>query len=159
MTWGKIKFIGFDFDGVMTDNAVYVDGSGRETVRCSRGDGMGIELLQKTGIIAYVISKEKNAVVAARCRKLRIKCVSGTDDKLPELKKILKKHRIDLKDAAFVGNDVNDSECLKAVGWPIVVKDAHPDVLALAKYITKAAGGHGAVREICDLIIKAKGLK
>ena len=92
-------------------------------------------------------------MVGARCRKLKIKCVQGCEDKLGVLTKELKTHKVDLKDAAFVGNDVNDAPCLKAVGLPIVVRDAHPDVRHLAKYTTKALGGNGAVREVCDLIV------
>ena len=152
--WTKIKFIAFDFDGVFTDNAVYVFEDGREAVRCSRGDGMGIGLLKKSGVISYVISKEKNPVVEARCRKLKIPCLQGCDDKWTVLAKLLKKHKIGWKDAAFMGNDINDSACLKAAGLPIVVRDAHAGVRSLAKYTTKALGGNGAVREVCDFLIK-----
>ena len=150
-----IRFVAFDFDGVFTDNSVYVTESGKEAVRCSRADGFGLSALRKAGVEVFVISTETNPVVSARCAKLSIPCVQACEDKLAALGALLDKRRLDLADAAFVGNDVNDVACLKAVGLPIVVRDAHPDVLEFAAYRTEALGGNGAVREVCDLIVKA----
>lgn len=155
INWKQVKFIAFDFDGVFTDNGVYVFEDGREAVRCSRGDGMGIGLLMKAGIPCCVISKEKNPVVSARCRKLNIKCIQGCEDKIGALNAELSRLGIGLNNAAYMGNDINDAECLEAVALPIVVKDAHPDVLHLGKYVTTNVGGHGAVREVCDHLVRA----
>jgi len=144
----KIKLVAFDFDGVFTDNAVYVDEDGKESVRCWRGDGIGLRKLEKLGVKTVVISSESNPVVAHRCAKMHIQCSCGIRDKLSRLKEI----EPDLSCVAYVGNDINDLECLKAVGVPIVVNDASPNVKLKDAYITTARGGHGAVREICDWI-------
>lgn len=154
--FSRVRLVAFDFDGVFTDDAVYVDQNGKETVRCLRKDGMGISLLRDAGIEAVIISTEENPVVSARAKKLKIRCIQGVRDKAVELNRIAVDKGIPLSHVAFVGNDVNDRGCLEVVGLPIIVRDAHPDVLALAKYRTKAKGGQGAVREVCDLIIKAR---
>lgn len=150
----KTRLIAFDFDGVFTDNLVYVFEDGREAVRCSRGDGMGLQKLKRLGIEAIIISTEKNPVVSARAQKLKIRCVQDCPDKRAELEKITQKLGISLSEVAFVGNDINDEACLACVGMPIVVQDAHPDVLSLARYRTQKPGGNGAVREICDLFAR-----
>jgi YrbI family 3-deoxy-D-manno-octulosonate 8-phosphate phosphatase len=147
----KIRLIAFDFDGVFTDNTVYVFEDGSEAVRCSRGDGMGLQRLKGLGIETLIISTETNPVVSARARKLKMRCVQKCEDKRAELEKIIQEMNISLAEVAFVGNDINDSACLKCVGLPIVVQDAHPDVITQALYRTKRRGGYGAVREVCDL--------
>jgi 3-deoxy-D-manno-octulosonate 8-phosphate phosphatase (KDO 8-P phosphatase) len=147
----KIRFIAFDFDGVFTDNMVYTLEDGRESVRSSRFEGQGLQKLRDLGIGMTVISTEANRVVAVRCRKLGISCIHGCDDKMTTLRDILVKEDIKMEDVAFVGNDINDIPVLEHVGFPIVVQDAHPDVLPYASYRTNRPGGNGAVREICDL--------
>jgi len=147
----RIRLIAFDFDGVFTDNKVYVFEDGSEAVRCSRSDGIGLQKLKNTGIETVIISTEPNPVVSTRARKLKIPCVQNCRDKLAVLQAIAKERKIGLDQVAFVGNDINDLACLERVALPIVVQDAHRDVLAIAHYQTKLPGGHGAVREICDL--------
>jgi YrbI family 3-deoxy-D-manno-octulosonate 8-phosphate phosphatase len=145
-----------DFDGVLTDNRVLVQEDGTEAVYCSREDGLGLEMLRKSGRVkVVVISKEKNPVVAARCRKLGIECIQSCDDKLVQLKQKVESRKLKQEAIAYVGNDVNDLECLRWVGLPIAVCDAAPEVLAVAKWKTAKPGGHGAVREICDLLLKS----
>jgi YrbI family 3-deoxy-D-manno-octulosonate 8-phosphate phosphatase len=151
-----IDFVVFDFDGVFTDNLVYVFEDGREAVRCTRADGLGLARLREVGIGALVLSTETNPVVPARCRKLKVDCVAGCEDKAARLKEIVAARGLDLRRVAFVGNDINDSGCLAIVGLPIVVADAHPDVVRLARYRTRAPGGQGAVREVCDLFYAAR---
>jgi len=148
-----------DFDGVMTDNTVTVNEVGQESVRCSRGDGMGIAMLQASGVPVIVLSSEYNPVVAKRCEKLKVTCVQRTDDKLAVLLQILAERHLDPAQVVFVGNDVNDLACLKAVGCGVAVNDAHEQVFGSVKMILEHAGGHGAVREICDLIIQKRGRK
>ena len=143
----------FDFDGVFTDNKVYVFDDGREAVACNRSDGLGIGLLHRTGLPLLVLSAEKNPVVAARCRKLTLECIQGVKDKLPALQKWLADRKLNIQHAVYVGNDVNDLECMAAVGFPIAVADAYPQIKAVAKLVLKAPGGNGAVREVCDLVI------
>jgi 3-deoxy-D-manno-octulosonate 8-phosphate phosphatase (KDO 8-P phosphatase) len=147
----NIRLVAFDFDGVFTDNTVYVFEDGREAVRCTRSDGIGLNKLRTHGIETIIISTEPNLVVSARSRKLNIECIQNCEDKLHALDQVVKKLGLTFEQVAFVGNDINDLPCLTAVALPIVVSDAHPDVVSFAYYQTKLAGGQGAVREVCDL--------
>lgn len=150
----KIRLVAFDFDGVFTDNMVYVFQDGSEAVRCNRSDGIGLQKLKKLGIETVIISTESNPVVSARARKLKIRCFQNCEDKSKTLEDIAREFGISLNEVAFVGNDINDQPCLNHVGLPIVVQDAHLDVIPLAAFCTKNRGGSGAVREICDLFEK-----
>jgi 3-deoxy-D-manno-octulosonate 8-phosphate phosphatase (KDO 8-P phosphatase) len=150
----NIRLVAFDFDGVFTDNSVFVFEDGREAVRCMRSDGLGIGKLKALGLSVVVVSTEVNPVVKARSRKLVIKCINGCNDKLAVINVLAAEAGISLDQVAFIGNDVNDLPCLTSVGLPIVVKDAHADVVAYASYQTKVAGGYGAVREVCDMFEK-----
>ncbi len=147
----SIRLVVFDFDGVFTDNMVYVSQDGTETVRCFRGDGIGLRKLEALGLTTAILSTEINPVVSVRAQKLKIRCVQSCEDKLSALEALMQEQGLTLKHVAFVGNDVNDLPCLTRVGLPIVVRDAHPDVTPYAKYQTQTAGGYGAVREVCDL--------
>jgi YrbI family 3-deoxy-D-manno-octulosonate 8-phosphate phosphatase len=148
---GRIRLVAFDFDGVFTDNMVYVFEDGSEAVRCFRSDGIGLQKLTRMGIETVIISTESNPVVSARARKLKIQCVQDCEDKRAILEDIAQQKGVSLNEVAFVGNDINDLQCLACVALPIVVQDAHPDVIPAALYQTKRPGGHGAVREVCDL--------
>jgi YrbI family 3-deoxy-D-manno-octulosonate 8-phosphate phosphatase len=151
----KIRLLAFDFDGVFTDNMVYVFEDGSEAVRCFRSDGIGLKKLRKLDIETVIISTESNPVVSARAQKLKIRCFQNCEDKRKTLENVVQESGISLDEVAFVGNDINDRSCLTCVGLPIVVQDAHPDVIPLAAYRTQNRGGHGAVREICDLFEQA----
>lgn len=146
-----VRLVAFDFDGVFTDNMVYVSEDGSEAVRCFRGDGIGLEKLRVLGIETVIISTESNPVVSARARKLGIRCVQNCSDKRKTLETVAQEMGIPMDGVAFVGNDINDEPCLTRVGLPIVVQDAHEDVIPIALFRTRARGGHGAVREVCDL--------
>ncbi|MGO8676698.1 MAG: cytidylyltransferase domain-containing protein [Limisphaerales bacterium] len=148
-----VRLLVLDFDGVMTDNRVLVQQDGTEAVLCNRSDGLGLEMLKARRIEAVVISKEKNPVVGARCRKLGLLCAQGCDAKLAALRQLAQQRSLTPDQIAYVGNDLNDLECLRWVGWPIAVGDAMPEVRAVAKWITSRAGGYGAVREVCDLLL------
>jgi YrbI family 3-deoxy-D-manno-octulosonate 8-phosphate phosphatase len=154
----RVRLVAFDFDGVFTDNTVFVFADGTEAVRCWRSDGLGLKKLPALGIAAIVVSTEQNPIVSVRTRKLGIRCFQGLADKLGALETVLSETNLTLADVAYVGNDINDLACLEAVGLPIVVEDAHPDVIRHARYRTRARGGKGAVREVCDLLeFAAKG--
>ena len=153
---GQIQMIVFDFDGVFTDNRVLVLQDGTEGVLCNRADGFGLEAVKKQGVRLLVLSKEKNPVVGARCKKLDLPCIQGCDNKEETLRHEAEELGISLKNIAYMGNDINDLECLKIVGLPACVADAYPSVKAVSLYVTEAKGGHGAVREFCDLIVNAK---
>jgi len=158
LPWGELQMLVFDFDGVMTDNRVLVMEDGREGVFCNRSDGLGIGMLRESGLPMLVISKEENPVVAARCRKLKLECHQGIDDKLSTLMKAAHVHQATLARIAYVGNDLNDLPCMRAVGLPVAVADAYQQVLEVARFVTLRPGGHGAVREVCDLIVEARGV-
>jgi N-acylneuraminate cytidylyltransferase len=145
-----------DFDGVLTDDSVSVDQDGRESVRCSRGDGLGLEMLRKSGLPMLVLSKEQNPVVAARCRKLALRCEQGVEAKLPALRAYCAELGIALENTVYLGNDVNDLDCLAAVGCGMAVADAHPRAKQAARIVLQARGGQGAVREVCELILEQR---
>lgn len=149
----KTNLVVFDFDGVMTDNTVWVGEDGREMVRCNRSDGLGIGLLKEAGISAMILSTEKNPVVVARASKLDIPCVQGVGDKGAFLKKYLEQQNVAPGTVAYVGNDINDLGCFDVAGYSMAASDALPEVLAKADHILRASGGFGAVREACDWLV------
>lgn len=148
----SLEVLFFDFDGVFTDNRVYVFEDGREAVRCCRADGLGLRRLERSGVMPMILSTETNPVVAMRAKKLEVTCYPGLEDKAARMAAILNERHLDASQAGFLGNDINDLSCLVAVGLPMVVADAHHDVADKALYTTRTAGGCGAVREVCDLI-------
>jgi YrbI family 3-deoxy-D-manno-octulosonate 8-phosphate phosphatase len=149
----KPGLVVFDFDGVMTDDRVWTDQDGRETVAASRSDGMGVALLRRAGIDALVISTESNPVVTARCQKLKLPVLQSVVDKAQALTAYLVEHRIDRESVVYLGNDINDLSCLDVVGCFVAVADAHARVLSQADLVLSKQGGHGAVRELCDMLI------
>jgi len=151
-----VRLLALDFDGVMTDNRVIVLEDGREAVLCSRGDGMGMDLLRAAGLPVVVISKEGNPVVTARCKKLKLRCVQGVGEKLPVLEGIAAELGIGMDAVAFMGNDVNDLTCIRASGVGIAPVDSHPAVLREVDIVTSLPGGMGAVREVADLLVEAQ---
>jgi N-acylneuraminate cytidylyltransferase len=142
-----------DFDGVHTADRVTVDQNGVESVEVNRSDGMGVARLRRAGIPFLILSSETNPVVRARAAKLGVDAVTGCDDKLRALTDWADRRGLDLADIAFLGNDVNDLACLRAVGWPIVVADAHRDVRAASPIVLRRHGGDGAVRELADRVL------
>lgn len=151
-----LEAVVFDFDGVHTDDFVYVDQNGVESVRVKRGDGLGVGALQKAGLTLLILSTEQNPVVEARATKLGVESITGQSDKAATLASWLKEKGIDPSMVAYLGNDVNDRGCLEMVGWPVVVADAHLAVKSLARITLTANGGQGAVRELADLVLEAK---
>ena len=149
-----IKLLALDFDGVLTDNRVWTDENGVESVACCRSDGIGIRRCQDAGIRVVVLSTETNPVVSARCRKLRVSCLQGLADKRKDFLGLIAAYGIKPAEAAFVGNDINDLGCLAEAGFKVAVADAWPEVLEVADYVTVRKGGYGAVREVCDLLME-----
>ena len=152
----KIEGIAFDFDGVFTDDRVLVDEEGAEAVFCSRRDGLGIEMLRKTAIPLIVLSKERNLVVARRCEKLGLEYVQGQDSKIFALNSWITEHRLNPKNVIYLGNDINDLECMAVVGCSVAPADGHPSALAAADLILRSRGGKGAIRELADLVLGRK---
>jgi N-acylneuraminate cytidylyltransferase len=151
-----VDLVVFDFDGVMTDDRVYVNQDGIEMVAANRRDGMGINLLQKAGFRMIVLSSERNPVVEARCRKLNLPVIQGVDEKSSVLKKYLFDHNINPEQVIYIGNDINDLPCFPEVGCAFAVADAHPVALRQADVVLRHNGGQGAVREVCDLLLQSR---
>ena len=142
-----------DFDGVLTDNFVYVDQNGVESVRCSKEDGMGLALVRKAGLSVIILSSEENPVVQRRAEKLRVPCISGVADKTAAFRQLLAQRGVAAADVIFVGNDANDVGCLREAGCGLVVADAHPSAADAAVGVLSRPGGRGAVRELCDVLL------
>lgn len=147
-----VRMVVFDFDGVFTDNAVYVSESGEETVRCSRSDGLGLDKLRRLGFALAILSTEINPVVSARARKLKLECVQGCPDKREGIIALARQHEVPLEQVAYMANDINDLPAMEIVGCPVAVADAYEDILPRAIWRSTRPGGHGAVREFCDLL-------
>lgn len=148
-----IKAVVFDFDGVMTDDQVYITETGEEMVMASRSDGMGISALKNAGLKLLILSKERNPVVARRAEKLQIEVIQACDNKLEALTEWLSKNQLPLSQCAYVGNDINDLQCMQAVKLAIAPIDAHPLATQAAHWRLTRAGGKGAIRELSDAII------
>lgn len=152
----SVKLVAFDFDGVFTDNTVYVTQEGVESVRCWRSDGLGLTRLRNSGVNAFIISTEVNPVVTARALKLKLPCKQGIEDKAAAILETCRELGIAPAHTMFVGNDINDIPAFNAVGIPVAVADAYPETYPHVLYRTNQPGGLGAVREVCDLIFHAK---
>lgn len=148
----RIKLIVYDFDGVMTDNRVYVDQDGRESVAANRSDGLGIGMIRKLGIEQCILSTETNPVVQARATKLGLEATHGVSDKASALIELAATKNVSLAEILYMGNDTNDSDAMGLAGFKVAPADAHPAILALADYITEAPGGYGAIRELADVL-------
>ena len=152
----KIEAVVTDFDGVHTDDSVYVDEHGNESVRCSRSDGMGITALKEAGFKLLILSKERNPVVSRRGEKLNVEVVQGCDNKLEALQKWLAVHNLSSQQCIYVGNDINDLECLQYVGISVSPADAHESVSHAVTWKLSNMGGRGAIRELSDVLIEVK---
>lgn len=153
----QIGLLVLDFDGVFTDNRVYVSGSGEESVCCDRSDSLGLSYLKKAGLPILVLSTETHPVVAQRCRKLGLECLSGQGNKLIALQTLLTQRGLSWEQVAYMGNDLNDLDCLRRVGLAIAPSDAHPQIRCVAKLLTRQAGGHGAIRQVADWYLADAG--
>jgi len=152
----SIRQVVFDFDGVFTDNHVWVSEEGKEWVACSRGDGYGMRLLKNLDVGLLVLSTETNPVVRMRCEKLGLSCISGSENKLKALGEYLEERKISWEETVFVGNDVNDLACLSQAGLSVGVSDSHPLVLQKVNWVLNAPGGYGAIREFCEVFYACK---
>ncbi|GAA2452533.1 acylneuraminate cytidylyltransferase [Streptomyces macrosporus] len=152
-TRDDVDAVVLDFDGTQTDDRVYVDSDGRETVAVHRGDGLGIAALRRAGLPLLILSTEENPVVAARARKLRVPVLHGVDRKDLALKQWCEEQGIAPERVLYVGNDVNDLPCFGLVGWPVAVAGAHDVVRGAARAVTSVPGGAGAIREIASWIL------
>ena len=138
----------------MTNNKVYIDQSGNEMVQVNRADGLGVSEIKKLGIEQIIISTEENTVVSARASKLGVPCMHGVNKKKEALKNFCKINKINLKNVAYVGNDLNDKDAMEITGVTFCPADAHENIKAISNYILKTNGGDGVIRELFDIITK-----
>jgi len=154
---GRVKFLLLDVDGVMTDGTIYIDADGRETKAFNIYDGSGIHLLRKAGVEVGIVTGRQSAIVDYRARELGITEVHQMIlDKIKIYDQLLRKYGLQDFEMAYVGDDVIDLPVLKRVGLSVAVPNAHPDVKVGVDWITRKAGGYGAVREVTDLLLAAR---
>ena len=142
----------YDFDGVLTDNRVYVSEDGKESVCCNRSDGLAIEKINEMGITQMIISTETNTIVSARAAKLGIPVIQGVENKKEALLEYCDKLSINLKETLYIGNDINDLEAMLAVGFPVCPKDAYPEIKKIARLVIPVSGGNGVIRELLNYL-------
>ena len=154
----KIKMLILDVDGVMTDGGIIMDSDGRELKKFNVRDGHGLKLLQRYGIKVAILTGRQSEVVKYRAKDLEIKDVyQKVFNKKEVFEKILMKHKLSADEVAYMGDDIIDIPVLKRVGFSAAVADAVDVVKKSVDYITKNTGGHGAVRELCEMILQAQG--
>ncbi|MCX5720975.1 MAG: HAD hydrolase family protein [Nitrospirae bacterium] len=149
-----------DVDGVLTDAGMYYAESGDEWKKFNTRDGMGLKLLQKAGIITAIVTQERTKLVARRAEKLAIpELHQGVLDKLSLVCEMAARHGLTLSQVAYIGDDVNDLETLKEVGFSAAPADGMPQIAAVVDYVCQKKGGEGAVREICEMILGVQSRK
>ena len=151
----QIDLIVSDFDGVITDNRVWVNEEGIEYVAAYRSDSIGVQYLRTIGIEVMILSSELNRVVEARARKMGVEVIHGIGlhDKGRVMREVLEQKNIKVENVIYIGNDLNDLPCFEVAGWSVAVADAYPAVLRAADHVLSKTGGHGALRELIDLIL------
>jgi len=140
----------FDFDGVLTNNLVYLDQNGVESVRCDRADGLAFDALRKLKKSVYILSTEKNAVVSARAKKLNIPVLQGVSDKAEEIKALSERKGYNSNNILYVGNDINDYHAMQLCGYTACPSDSHDLIRSMVTIVLKAKGGCGVVRELLE---------
>ncbi|HNO85401.1 MAG TPA: acylneuraminate cytidylyltransferase [Anaerolineales bacterium] len=151
-----VKMIICDFDGVVTDNLVITDQDGRESVTASRSDSMHIKKLREMGVEVMILSSEPNPVVLARAKKMGVEAIHnvGMQDKGRVMREVLAQKNVKAQNVVYVGNDLNDLPCFEIAGWSVAVADAYPEVIRAADHVLTKTGGHGAIRELCEIVLK-----
>jgi YrbI family 3-deoxy-D-manno-octulosonate 8-phosphate phosphatase len=157
----KVDLIICDFDGVITDNRVWVDQDGRESVAAYRSDSIRIKELREQGVEILILSSEINRVVEARAKKMGVQAIHGIglQEKGRVMREVLAQKNVEAENVIYIGNDLNDLPCFEIAGWSVAVADAYPEVIRAADFVLGKAGGHGALRELCDLILKQTNFK
>jgi 3-deoxy-D-manno-octulosonate 8-phosphate phosphatase (KDO 8-P phosphatase) len=154
----RVKVMIFDVDGVLTDGSLTYGPDGEVTKTFNVLDGLGIQLLNKSGVQTAIISARLSPIVVKRAADLGIKHVyQGVHDKRIGFAKLLEALGVTAEECGYIGDDVIDLPLLTKVGFAIAVPSGHPEVQYRAHYVTKNGGGRGAVREVCDMIMRAQG--
>lgn len=154
----KTRLLALDVDGVLTDGRLYFAEDGQELKTFDTQDGHGIKMLQQSGIICAIITGRNTKLVERRANNLGIThLLQGREDKLVALRELSAELGIAVENMAYVGDDWPDLPAIRAAGLGIAVANAHSELHTHADYVTRLEGGRGAVREVCDLLLKAKG--
>ncbi len=154
----KIRLLLLDVDGVLTDGRITYDANGIESKSFDVKDGHGLKMLQRTGVKVGIITGRQSKIVALRAQELGIDILyQGAKRKLPPYEAILQEHGLQNHEVAYVGDDLVDLPILKRVGFAVTVADGVEDLRGRVDYVTRRPGGHGAVREVCDLLMKEAG--
>jgi len=154
----RVKVMIFDVDGVLTDGSLTYGPDGEVTKTFNVLDGLGIQLLNKTGVQTAIISARQSPIVIRRAADLGISHVyQGIHDKRIGFAKLLEATGVTAEECGYIGDDVIDLPLLMRVGFAVAVPSGHPEVQHRAHYVTKNGGGRGAVREVCDLVMRAQG--
>lgn len=155
---GQVKLLVLDVDGILSNGQIIYDASGVETKAFSVQDGVGIKALARYGILTAIITGRSSPMVDKRAQEIGIDfVVQGRDDKLIALTELLSTMDITSADCAYMGDDLPDIKAMQTVGFAPTVPNAHVEVINRSDMVTTRAGGHGAVREVCDLILKGHG--
>ena len=149
----------FDFDGVLTDNKVYLDQNGVESVSCSRADGLAFDVLRKLNKPAFILSTEKSTVVAMRAKKLKIPVIQGVSDKVKAIKELVNEKHYNIKNILYVGNDLNDYAVMQLCGYSVCPADSHPKIKQISDIFLSTNGGNGVVREILEEVLNIDFIK
>ena len=154
----SIELLIFDVDGVFSDGLIYMGNNGEELKTFHTRDGYGIKSLMSAGIEVAIITGRKSKIVESRMKSLGINIIyQGQDDKLRAYDEICKSLAISPSKTGYVGDDLIDWPVMEKVALKVCVADGHPLLVKKANYITVMKGGHGAVREVCDLVLEARG--
>ena len=168
-TWNKIHTLIFDFDGVFTDNKVFINQEGLESVQCSRADSLGLDILKRFikknnwPLDFFILSTESNPVVLSRAKKLKIHCEYGIKNKLDFIKKYLETkfpESVYKKEGIiYLGNDLNDLKVMEYVGTSVAPIDAHDLIKNKADIVLDSKGGHGFVRDFIEILISRNNIE
>ncbi len=149
----EIRLALYDFDGVMTDNKVMIYENGFESVIVNRSDGLAVKLINELNVKQIIVSSESNKVVNKRAQKLGIECKQNVENKASAVEKLSKDLSIMKDEIAFIGNDLNDFEAMKIVGFPLCPSDASQEIKDISKEILPSKGGSGVIRDFYDFLI------
>ena len=151
-----IDLIVYDFDGVMTDNRVIVREDGMESVTVHRGDGLGVARLRECGLRQMILSTEHNPVVVVRAKKLKLEIIHSVDDKNQALLEYLCRNSILPERVFYIGNDINDLDCMLSIGFRGCPADAEPEIIDICQWVSTKIGGNGVIRELFRELSKAE---
>ena len=149
----------FDFDGVLTNNLVYLNQDGQEWVACSRSDGIAFDVLRKLGKPAYILSTEINPIVKARANKLKVPALQGVNDKAKTLSLLMEEQKYNLSKVMYVGNDLNDYEAMLICGFSACPADSHKKIKSISNIHLQTNGGNGVVRELLEEVLGVDFIK